>query len=97
MRYPVDVMSNSRMYIYVHTLSSHKKVLGNGTDVGLGPRILLDIERLSNAVIMSSLLDEISVGLTSPIKIYTVKTRLWNKTYVIPITTGNESIAEGSA
>ena len=69
-------MSNSCMYIYVHTLSSHKKVLGNGTDVGLGPRILLDIERLSNAVIMSSLLDEISVGLTSPIKIYTLQFRI---------------------
>ena len=50
----------------VSTLSSERNVLGNGTDVGLGPRILLDMEILSNAVIMSSLLDEISVGLTSP-------------------------------
>ena len=50
----------------VSTLSSERNVLGNGTDVGLGPLILLDIEILSNAVIMSSLLDEISVGLTSP-------------------------------
>ena len=52
----------------VSTLSSERNVLGNGTDVGLGPLILLDMEILSNAVIMSSLLDEISVGLTSPEK-----------------------------
>ena len=50
----------------VSTLSSERNVLGNGTDVGLGPLILLDMEILSSAVIMSSLLDEISVGLTSP-------------------------------
>ena len=53
----------------VSTLSSERNVLGNGTDVGLGPLILLDMEILSNAVIMSSLLDEISVGLTSPKKV----------------------------
>ena len=50
----------------INTLSSQRKFLGNGTDVGLGPRILLDIERPSKAVIISSLLEEISVGLTSP-------------------------------
>ena len=53
----------------VSTLSSERNVLGNGTDVGLGPLILLDMEILSSAVIMSSLLDEISVGLTSPKKV----------------------------
>ena len=58
----------------VSTLSSERNVLGNGTDVGLGPRILLDMEILSNAVIMSSLLDEISVGLTSPKKVKKKKT-----------------------
>ena len=70
----------------VSTLSSERNVLGNGTDVGLGPLILLDIEILSNAVIMSSLLDEISVGLTSP---KTVKKKIffliiflcWTKKY----------------
>ena len=47
-------------------MSSQRKVLGNGTDVGLGPRILLDMDMLSRVVIMSSLLDEISLGFTSP-------------------------------
>ena len=60
----------------VSTLSSERNVLGNGTDVGLGPLILLDMEILSNAVIMSSLLDEISVGLTSP---KTVKKNFFSK------------------
>ena len=64
----------------VSTLSSERNVLGNGTDVGLGPLILLDMEILSNAVIMSSLLDEISVGLTSPKK---VKKKTFSKIFYI--------------